>query len=247
MWSSTATSDRQPARQGITTVVSRRLGALASLTANDFGILNSLKGRTVPAGTIVHGDPGTPDAPCYILSGWSARLSAGSAGKRQVVTLLLPGDGFGIGASPWAGESLAVCTLTDSVLLDASPIQALVRSHNPDHARLIEACGRASWLEQKYVLDHIVRLGRQNAHQRVLHFVSELLVRLDQVGLTDRGTFSLPVRQQIVADVLGLSCVHFNRIARQMKQEGLVDFVRGSVRVLDRAKLASMAELAWTS
>lgn len=241
MWSSIAAIDRQPARQGITTVVSRRLGALAPLTADDFGILNSLKGRTVPAGAIVHGDTDTPG---YILSGWSARLSAGPAGKRQVVTLLLPGDGFGVGASPWAGECLPVCTLTDSVLLDATPIQNLVRSRDPDHARLIEACGRASWLEQKYALNHIVRLGRQNAYQRVAHFVSELLMRLDQVGLADSERFSLPVRQQIVADVLGLSCVHFNRIARQMKQDGLVDFVRGSVRVLDPAKLSSMAELA---
>jgi hypothetical protein len=233
------------ALQGITTATSRRLAALAPLTAEDFSVLNSLKGWTAPAGAVVRGNDRAGDAPCFILSGWSARLSTRRANNQQIISVLLPGDGIGIGAAPWAGEHLPVCTLTDSVLIDATAIQNLIRLRSPRHSGLIEACERASWLEQGYALNQIVRLGRQNAYERTAHFIRELFERLDQAGLVDDDEFYLPVRQQVLANVLGLSGVHFNRIARRMKRDGLVDFPRGAIRVLDPSRLRDMTDAAW--
>jgi CRP-like cAMP-binding protein len=239
--------EKTPPGQGATTSPSRRLGTLAALSADDLCILRTLKGRTVAAGTIVHSGSNVSDPPCYFLSGWGARLATGVSDNRQIVTLLLPGDGFGIGASPWAGESLPVRTLADSVLLDATTVRELVRQRNPMHSRLVEACERASWLEQRYALNHIVRLGRQNAYERVAHFIRELFDRLNDVGLVDGNRFHVPLRQKIIADVLGLSCVHFNRVARRMKKDGLIEFPRGAVHILDPVALAKMTGAVWIS
>jgi Crp-like helix-turn-helix domain len=211
---------------------------LAPLTTDDLGMLSGLKGKPVHAGKLVHRGA-DDDAAFYVLSGWCARMST-NAGGGKIVTLLLPGDGFGLGAHPWAGDSLPVCALSDSVVLDAGAIRGAVRAHSVPHARLIEACERASWLDQTYALNHIVRLSGQNAYQRVAHLVAELFERLGNVGLAEQDRFILPVRQQVIADFLGLSGVHFNRIARQMKHDGLIDFLRGAVCVLDSAKLKEL-------
>lgn len=237
--------ERALARQSAETVLSRRLGGLSALSAADLVVLRQLKGHTVAAGAIVHSGAIGSDRPGYFLSGWGARLATGASDTKQIVTLLLPGDGFGVSPSPWAGESLPVCTLTDSVLLDASAVRTLVRQRNSGHAGLIEACERAAWLEQAYALNHLIRLGQQSAYERVAHLVRELFVRLNDVGLADRNRFSMPLRQQIIADALGLSCVHFNRVARRMRKDGLIDFVRGAVHVLDTAALAAMTGGAW--
>jgi Crp-like helix-turn-helix domain len=226
--------ERLGPRPGHGTTVTRRLGALAQLTADDFTLLAALKGRTVPAGTNL-----TAGSACLILSGWAARVSVWPAEQPQIMTLLLPGDGFGLCASSWAGDELPVTLLTDAVLLDASPIRSL--ADTPRHAALIEACRKACLQEQHRIFDHLVRLGRCGADQRVAHLALELYDRLDEVGLVDRKEFQLPLRQQILADALGLSGVHFNRIARKLKQDGIADFSRGAVRIPDPARLGRAA------
>ena len=229
-------SERPLSRPAHGTAVTRRLAALAQLTADDFTQFAALKGRTVPAGTIL-----TIESACFILSGWAARVSVWPAEQPQIMALLLPGDSFGVCAPAWAGDDLPVTLLTDAVLLDATPIRSLADASSFRHAALIEACSSACLQEQHRVLDHLVRLGRCEAGQRVAHLTYDIYTRLDQVGLVDRMEFQLPLRQQILADALGLSGVHFNRIARKLKLDGIADFSRGSVRVSDPARLAALA------
>ncbi|HEV7693615.1 MAG TPA: Crp/Fnr family transcriptional regulator [Hyphomonadaceae bacterium] len=223
-------------RPGHGTAVTRRLGALAPLSADDFTLLAALKGHTVPAGT-VH----TADSACLILSGWAARVSVWPAEQPQIMALLLPGDSFGLCAPAWAGDDLPVTLLTDAVLLDATPVRSLADAGSIRHAALIEATAKASCREQHRILDNLVRLGRCGADQRVAHLALELYNRLDEVGLVDRMQFQLPLRQQILAEALGLNGVHFNRITRRLKHDGIADFTRGAVRILDAAKLATLA------
>jgi CRP-like cAMP-binding protein len=229
-------TERPAARPGSGTAVTRRLSALGPLTADDFTLLAALKGRTVPAGTVLDANSAS-----LILSGWAARISVWPAEQPQIMALLLPGDGFGLCASAWAGDDLPVTLLTDAVLLDATAIRSLADARSIRHTALIEAAAKASSQEQHRVLDHLVRLGRCEASQRVAHLTHDVYSRLDQAGLVDRMQFQLPLRQQILAEALGLSGVHFNRITRRMKQNGLADFSRGAVRILDAARLAALA------
>jgi hypothetical protein len=230
------TSERPSARPGPGTVVTRRLAALTPLSADDFTLLAALKGRTVPAGTIL-----PAETPSFLLSGWAARTSVWPEEQPQILTLLLPGDSFGICAPAWAGEEMPISLLTDADLLDASSVRTLADTRSVRHAALVDACRKACLQEQHQLLDHIVRLGRCEAGQRVAHLALDLFARLDQVGLVDRRQFQFPLRQQILADTLGLSGVHFNRITRRLKHDGLADFSRGAVSILDPARLAALA------
>ena len=45
-----------------------------------------------------------------------------------------------------------------------------------------------------------------------------------------------------LADVLGLSTVHVNRIIQELRAQGLLRWERGRVTILDFARLARLAE-----
>lgn len=222
-------------------ITAKRLDALAPLTSEDLRVLGGLKGRTVKAGCVMSAYARGSECASLILSGWCARVSPAKGDIHQITGIMLPGDAFGLGGSPWAGDQLGVLTLTSCVLVDAAPLRQLIRLRSPVHSRLIEACHRLAWLEQTYALNQIVRLAGRNGYQRVAHLIVELYQRMRDVDLVRNGAFAMPLAQQTVAEVLGLSKVHLNRIARQLKREGLADFPRGSVLVPDLPRLADVA------
>ena len=73
------------------------------------------------------------------------------------------------------------------------------------------------------------------------HFLLELGARLALVGASDRTGFDCPLTQYHLADTLGLSAVHVNRVLRQLREEGLVTFRNGRVDFVDFDRLKTVA------
>lgn len=232
---------RRAALIGGVPAAARKLSRLAQLSDDDLKLLSGLRGRTVNAGHLFETHESSDQA-WILLSGWCARVPSSAEATLQIANLILPGDGFGYGCRPWSGDSLPVRTLTECVMVDAGPVRHAIRIRAPAHIRLTEACQRAASLEQCYLLQHLLRLGRRNLQGRVGHFLSETHARLAEVGLTHVGGFDFPLTQRVLAEMLGLSGVHLNRITRAMQRDQLVAFPRGSIRISDTHKLASMAE-----
>jgi CRP-like cAMP-binding protein len=63
-------------------------------------------------------------------------------------------------------------------------------------------------------VEHIIDVGRRTPSERLAHFLLELHVRLRAVGLAETTRFNLPFSQKVIADVLGLSVPHVNRMQR---------------------------------
>ncbi len=162
-------------------------------------------------------------------------------GRRQIIHLLLPGDSVNLCSDRWAGDDLPIVALTPVIAADAEPIRSAI-SQNPDsHQGLINACERAMWCEQMYCLNGIVRLGQQNAYERLAHLLLEVRERLTAVDLVSGSGFQLPVTQDIIANVLGLSLVHLSRTLRQMRGEGVIALRPGHIDILKPDVLAKAA------
>ena len=86
--------------------------------------------------------------------------------------------------------------------------------------------------DEAMVVEHLVGLGRRDATERMAHFLLELYARLRLVGQAKENRFACPLSQYLLADALGLSAVHVNRVLRQLREEGLCTFQKGVV-VLD--------------
>ncbi len=61
------------------------------------------------------------------------------------------------------------------------------------------------------------------------HLLLELCARLRLVGVGDFDGFDCPLTQYHLADALGLSAVHVNRVLRHLREDGLVTFQKGRV------------------
>ena len=74
------------------------------------------------------------------------------------------------------------------------------------------------------------------------HFLLELGSRLALVGIGSREGFDCPLTQYHLADTLGLSAVHVNRVLRQLREQGLVTFRDDRVTFHDFGALVELAE-----
>jgi DNA-binding transcriptional regulator YhcF (GntR family) len=70
----------------------------------------------------------------------------------------------------------------------------------------------------------------------------ELGARLALVGLGSKEGYACPLTQYLLADALGLSAVHVNRVLRQLREDGMVTFRDGMVVFDDYDKLAQFAQ-----
>jgi CRP-like cAMP-binding protein len=74
------------------------------------------------------------------------------------------------------------------------------------------------------------------------HFLLELASRLALVGMGSKEGYDCPLTQYHLADALGLSAVHVNRVLRQMREKELVTFRDGRVSFHDHDRLVDLAE-----
>ncbi len=92
------------------------------------------------------------------------------------------------------------------------------------------------------VVEHLVSLGRRNAQERTAHFLLELGARLTLVGMGTADGYACPLSQYLLADALGLTAVHINRVLRELREAGLVSFQKGQVEFHDLAGLVALAD-----
>jgi CRP-like cAMP-binding protein len=225
------------------------LNALKPLSAGQTQRIEALGDRVEVhnAGAMLYQDDGGQIRPSLLLSGWACRQRLLPDGRRQIFSLMLPGDGIGFcpDASPLASASVVALTKVAVASLEpplgAAPPPTQADSANDvldfsEHMRL------SAFLDEGLLLDHVVRLGRQTAYERTAHLILELHWRSGLIGQADDRSFTLPLTQEILADVLGLSVVHINRTLQNLRRERLVDMTGQRVVLLDAAQLSAIAD-----
>ena len=218
---------------------SRRLGNLWPLAEAERDLLSRLRwvGNLAPGAEIL--SDGSPLQPRYIMSGWAARVRWFEDGRRQIVSLVLPGDGLGMCQRAHPLALCPVIALTSVSVADGSDILDAIRD---TECGLAEASSLASALDQAYLIDQVVRLGRQTALERLAHLFLELHDRLDAIGAVTRSAFAMPLTQEMLADVTGLSIVHVNRTLQQMRREGMVECAAGRMTLRNRDRLVAVSD-----
>ena len=73
-------------------------------------------------------------------------------------------------------------------------------------------------------------------------FLLEMRDRLAAAGLGSSDRFPLPVTQEAMADLLGLTSVHINRTLQALRRDGLLELRSGVARLGDVDRLAELAD-----
>lgn len=150
--------------------------------------------------------------PLLIVRGWAARVRVFPDGRRQILSLLLPGDLIG-----YCRHSRP-CAISTVIALTEIAVSTAPRAATS--SALAEAYAITGALEEAYLLAHIARVGRLTAHERISDLLLELLERLQLTGLADERSFELPLTQEKLADMLGLTAVHINRMLQLARKSG---------------------------
>jgi CRP-like cAMP-binding protein len=220
----------------------RKLGAFVALSNLELATLDKLhnRRRTFAAGRdITH--EGQTDQTAYILaSGWVCSYKLLNNGSRQIVDFQIPGDFLGLRSVllRTADHNIEpVTTIEASEVLVKDLLEAFDTT-----PRLAAAVLWAASRDEAMVVEHLVGLGRRDARGRTAHFLLELGARLKLVGLATREGYACPLSQYLLADALGLSAVHVNRVLRELREMGLVTFQNGKVTFNDFNGLVTLAD-----
>jgi CRP-like cAMP-binding protein len=189
-------------------------------------------------GVQVRQDLGAPsERLLIIISGWACDMRILPDGRRQIFSFLLPGDTI----EARGGGSIGIRGVVALTRLEVVDSGRQLAAEADRREALIQALNEAAQRTEQRLYDHIVRMGRLSAKERLIHLLLELCERLEKVGLVDCDTFKIPLTQEIFADALGLSVVHVNRTLKTLRKEGLVQIKCGSVTLFDRPKLARVS------
>jgi CRP-like cAMP-binding protein len=231
---------RSAARDGpAAAALLRRLSRLGALDAEEIGWVHDLARlrKRWRAGTTLFAE-GRPAAPQFLLSGWACSQRVLRDGRRQIFDVILAGEGFGHGAAAESQARQTVVALTIVETVDAAAFFEAARDGSPDGLwRSIRAMEQE---EDARRLEHMVRLGRLTAHEKVAHFILEMQRRS---GAGEASSFPLPLTQETISDALGVSVVHLNRVLRQFRADAIVTLRNGLAVVGDPRALAVTAVL----
>ena len=173
-----------------------------------------------------------------LLDGWAARYKIMEEGGRFISALSVPGDICDLAA-------LRVDKLDYGVtMLSAGTVALLPRNRagalfgtNPGIA---EAFWSLALTENAILTEWAASIGRRSASQRLAHLLCELLARITVIGKADGHSYDLPLTQQQLADVLGLTTVHTNRMLQLLRTMNLVTMRHRRVTIHDWAALSAM-------
>lgn len=219
-----------------------KLGRRDVLTPHEAAALRGVLGRpqSVAAGTDIVREGDRRDHSTLVVSGFTARYTTLADGGRQITELNVSGDFIDLHSFVMKQMDHGVVALTDCVIAQAP--HAALRRLTEEHPHLT----RLLWLDT--VIDAAIHrqwiacMGRRTALAHLAHLVCELYKRLEVVRLAADCTFELPLSQAVLADVLGLSTVHVNRLIAELRSGGVLTWAQGRVEILDWDKLAELAE-----
>lgn len=221
--------------------LTRKLQSFVRLSETDRLWLADALGpaRRIGARSDIVAETQDPRAVNVILEGWACRYKQFADGRRQIVSILLPGDAcdphvFLLKEMDHAIGALSPVTLTQ--IPDAVFQRLMGRSPGLEEAFQREALAAVA-IQREWT----VSLGRRSAIERLAHLFCELHRRLLAVGLADAAGCPMPLTQLDLADALGQTSVHINRTLQELRGSGMITLRSRHLTIHDHDGLQRLA------
>jgi CRP-like cAMP-binding protein len=217
-----------------------KLKLAGDLTPEERAVVQGLMAKTAEfaPGQDMATEGSRPSHATVILEGLACRYRTLPNGSRQIISFQIAGD--------WADlHSYFIRTMDHSLgaltrCRVAQVPHPILREVFETYPRLGQALWRDTMVDSAVFREWVVNIGRRDAYERVAHLLCELHARLDAVGLTNGYSYELPLTQADLADSVGVSTVHVNRVLQKLRGEGLVSFGGKSLTIHDWDRLAEV-------
>ncbi|WP_084698542.1 Crp/Fnr family transcriptional regulator [Muricoccus aerilatus] len=209
-----------------------KLRSITDLTAEERQALMDLPMtvRSYARGQDIVREGDIPSECCLILDGFASRYKLLPDGRRQIMAFHTPGDMPDL-------QSLHIRVMDHSVAA-MMPTKAAfiphksIRELTGRFPGLLHAFWRDTLIDAAIFREWMIGIGRRDAHERIAHLICEMLLRFRGVDLAPEDTFKIPATQNDMADALGLSNVHVNRVLMDLRRDGLITWTNHTVSIL---------------
>ena len=218
-----------------------KLQGLVDLTAAEVSALERVTSHPQTFGPrrdlIREGDQ--PGPIFVLLEGWAFRYKVLPSGSRQIMAFLMPGDAcdLNIGMLAEMDHSIQTATSASVSKISRETMDGLM----VEHPGIAHAMYVAQLVDEGTLRAWIVSLGRRSSTERVAHLLLELYVRGIRNGVAGLDEIALPLSQAVLADALGMTPVHINRVLQELRRSGAIELERSLLSIQDPAALTRIS------
>ena len=220
----------------------RRLRISSGITEDDVREILALPiaVRQYAAEQTVVGDGESATECCLIADGFCMRSKTIADGKRQILSIHIPGEIPDLMSLFLHVMDHDLATLTPCTLGFISH-DVLTKLHRR-RPNVAEIFWRDTLIDAAMFREWIVNVGQRPAPARLAHVMTELRERLKVIGGATGASFEMPLTQEQIGEALGITAVHVNRVIKQLREDGIVELHRGRATVLNEAKFRELAD-----
>jgi CRP-like cAMP-binding protein len=231
------------ANEGAWNPLVAKLSQFAPLSNKDIGVLGTLclpeERFRAGANIVVEGE--TPRSAFVLTRGMACRFRLMPDGRRQILTILIPGDFFDLHGFLLKAMDHSVATIGPTRI--AAIGREAVIDIIANHPRIGAALWWSAMQEEAMLRERIVALGRRSARGRLAYILCELVWRQRSIGIAEDHAIRLPFTQTDLADMLGLTSVHTNRVLQGFRREGLITLTHRRLSLHDLERLQAISGL----
>ena len=174
-----------------------------------------------------------------VVDGWACRYKTLPDGKRQIVSLFLPGDfcDLNVYILRTMDHSIGAITRLKVAMITPEEMNALTT----DRPRMTQALWWHELVTTAIQREWTLNLGQRSAYERLGHLLVELYLRLKAVGKAIDGRCDFPLTQNDLAEATGLTAVHVNRTLQELRRDGLIELERKQLHIIDLERLIDVS------
>lgn len=178
--------------------------------------------------------------PYVLCQGWAYRFFKFPDGRRQILSVLIPGDLFSAFSlfNPQTNFSVQAATDVNICQLGSECIKKEL-AENPE---VCEAFGSLCSTEVEEMAATSVNLTEPDATTRVAGFILRLVQRLSARGIRNRAdAYPFPLTHLEIADATGLAPDDVNRAIHDLHADRFIALSNGEITILNHAKFENPA------
>ena len=219
----------------------KRLSHYVELTGPEREVVRSLERerRRLKAGERVVVETRSSEEMFVLQAGWLFASTLLEGGARQILRIHHPGDVVNVSCIAWSRVAATVTAATEAEV-SVFPRHALAPIFG-EHPRLAALLFGISTMENVALSDRLKSLGRTDGRARIATLLLELLSRQQITNGEEPDTLDLFLSQAEIADAVGLTKVHVNRLLREMTETGLIQRAGRRVFVPDKDALVRIS------
>lgn len=219
-----------------------KIGAFTRLSRDDEDlILQTISEKTqsflAHEDVVREGD--APTAINILEAGWGCRYKTLEDGRRQIVSLFLPGDicDLNVFMLRQMDHSIGAITPVTVAELSQPGLDRLMAAH----VRIRAALWWQQLVSNAIQREWAVNLGQRTAFERLAHLLCEVFLRLRTAGVAAEDRCEFPLTQTDLGEATGLSTVHVNRTLQELRAENLIVLRDRTLRIPDLGALMDAA------